>query len=252
VRFWIPIACLPLVAVVAALAMARPIVRVPASECYVPPLECRARCGELVWVTPIAGRGYEDDPVPSEREAPRSTSWLRRDLFMLVRHAAARVACATGGHPIALGDMSERDGATPGTAAGAARHPPGAHVGGYDIDLAYYQRGRRHNRINPICPHLIDGIDQYHCVGPPARLDVQRTALFIGTLFESSGVRIVGVDGRAGPLLRAEITALCIAGTLSPVACGRIRLGYENVNFGRGWFFFHHAHMHVSWQATLD
>lgn len=232
-------------AVVASLGLSRTIES--AAPCYVPPLDCVTGCDELVWVTPVIGRGYVYEPLWWERDAARSAAWLRRDLLMVIRHAAARVACTMGGHPIHLGDMSERYGAIPGTSSGAPRHPWGSHTGGSDIDLAYYQRGRDDNRFNPICHHMIDGVDQAHCVGPPSWLDVPRTALFIGTLFESPGTRIVGVDGHAGPILRLELKVLCLAGTLSPAACDRIRLGYETENLGRGWFYFHSAHMHVSW-----
>lgn len=242
-------ALLPLAVVVAAIELVRPVGRPWESSCSIPPRDCEVGCDELVWVTAVPGPGYRDVPVPGEHDLARSTSWLRRDLFMVIRHAAARVACTSGGLPIELGDMSERYGMTPGTAAGMPRHPFGTHLGGHDIDLAYYQRGPFRNSLNPVCPHMFDGVDQARCVGPPARLDVRRTALFIGTLFESPGTRIVGVDGRVGPILRDELKVLCAAGTFSRAACDRIRLGYETEDTGRGWFHFHHAHMHVSWRA---
>lgn len=246
-RYWLPAALVPFLVVLGALDSARPVGRPWETPCVVPPLDCEEGCDELVWVSVVPGPGYKDVPVPDERDAARSTSWLRRDLFMVIRHAAARVACTYGGLPLELGDMSERYGAIPGTAAGRPRHPFGSHLGGHDIDVAYYQLGPFRNSLNPVCPHMIDGIDQAHCVGHPARLDVRRTALFIGTLFESPGTRIVGVDGRVGPILRDELNALCDAGTFSGAACDRIRLGYETEDTGRGWYHFHYAHMHVSW-----
>src|SRR4030095_7365930 len=96
--------------------------------------------------------------VPGEFGTARSGTWLRRDLFVVLRHAAARVACSTGGRPITLGDMSQSDGAIPGTWLLQPRHPPGSHVGGSDIDLAYYQRGRPENHLQAICPHVVDGL----------------------------------------------------------------------------------------------
>jgi hypothetical protein len=144
--------------------------------------------------------------------------------------------------------MSQSDGAIPGTWAGEPRHPPVTHTDGFDLDLAYYQRRRERNAMNPVCAHIRDGVDHWHCVGPPRWLDARRTALFIGTLFEAPGVRVVGVDGRVGPIVQAELDALCEAGRLSKAACGRIRLAYEPINVGRGWFLFHHSHFHVSWE----
>jgi len=40
---------------------------------------------------------------------------------------------------------------------------------------------------------------------------------------------------------------LCAAETFSSAACDRIRLGHETEDTGRGWYYFHYAHMHVTW-----
>jgi len=224
--------------------------------CALPPRDCTgspAICGALVLFTPSRGPGYEDDPLDDEVAPQDSTSYLRRDLAMLVRHAAARVACAArtwpgNGGPVVLGDMSDRTGAIPGTARGSPRHPPGTHTQGRDIDVGYYQTGTADNRLRPICAHVADGVDHHHCLGAPARLDAARTALFIGMLFESPHVRAVGVDGAAAPALEAALGALCRGGRVTPEACARVRLARETEDRGRGWFYSHHTHLHVSWR----
>src|SRR5262249_5174558 len=124
----------------------------------------------------------------------------------------------------------------------------GTHVGGRDIDIAYYQIGTPDNHMRPICPHAIAHQDQRRCVAPPTRLDARRTALFIGTLFESPRVRIVGVDGAAAPVLQAALRDLCRDGLVAPGACAMVRLGFETEDTGRGWYAGHENHIHVSWR----
>src|SRR5262245_49030203 len=160
--------------------------RARAPDCgHLPPRDCDdgpARCAELVQFEPALGLGYFDDPIADEISAERSTSYARRDLVMLVKDATAKVACTTGARPLGLGDMSDRLGRVPGSADGAPRHPFGSHLGGRDIDLAYYQTGTPDNRLRAICPHETDGVDQHHCVAAPTTLDARRTALLIGAL----------------------------------------------------------------------
>src|SRR5262249_16789158 len=115
----------------------------PGPECVLPARACTASdCAELVEM-PTVGEGYMDVRLDGELTSEAWTSYLRRDLMLLVRYAAAKVACKahdwrTGnGGPIVLGDMSERDGSTPGTWYGLPRHPVNTHVDGRDIDIAY-------------------------------------------------------------------------------------------------------------------
>ena len=200
-----------------------------------------------MWFAPTQGPGYVDVPLDEEVALPESTSYLRRDLMMAIKYATAKVACESGAHPLALGDMSDRDGETPGTAHGVPRHPRGTHEAGRDIDVAYYQRGTPDNHLRPICPHVTDGVEQWHCTGPPTTLDARRTALFIGFLFESARVRIVGIDGAALAPIERWLQRACAARTIAAEACARVRLGYEMSDTGRLWYLGHHNHMHVSW-----
>jgi hypothetical protein len=224
-------------------------------RCWLPPRGCagsRRACRGLVEFAPRRGRGYDVTTLPGEENARRSSSWVRRDLMMLVKYAAAKVECEAAGWPgapgpLELGDMSQRSGQTPGSWDFAPRHPPRTHEQGTDIDVAYYQAGTAGNRIRAICPHRLAGYERLHCIGPPTTLDAMRTALFIGALLEEPIVRAVGVDGQAGPRIEAALRRLCGARWIRAIACRRIDavLVYETADTGLGWYFAHHHHVHV-------
>lgn len=204
---------------------------------------------------PTVGPGYIDGRLDGEQTAESSTSYLRRDLMTLVRYAAAKVECKahdwpTGnGGELVLGDMSERDGSTPGTRFGSPRHPTHTHVGGRDIDIAYFQRDTADNQLRAICDHHAHRRELYRCIGSPTRLDAWRTALFIGVVLEDPRVRVIGVDGRAASPILAAFDELCETGWIEPSACQRRRrITWETHDTGRGWFRGHHNHLHVSWQ----
>jgi hypothetical protein len=222
-----------------------------------PPRDCTGgTCDDLGQFDPHVTAHYDDYPINGETAANQYRSWARRDLRMLLDYATAKVLCKaadwdTGiGGPLGFGDMSEMDGAIPGTSIGEPGHPAGTHVNGRDIDLAYYQLGTADNRLRPICTHITGGADQYHCTADPHLLDVWRSALFLGAVFESSRVRVVGVDGRAGPILEEAIAELCATGWITEAACENVALAYETTDMGFGWFYFHHHHMHISLNAT--
>jgi len=214
-------------------------------------MHCTERCDDLVHFSPEKGPGYVDFPLDGEQWGDQYASYLRRDLMMLVQHAAAKVACQArpwdygNGGPVALGDMSEEDGAIPGTSQGAPGHLGATHQDGRDIDIAYYQVGTPDNHLRAICR------ENRHCVGPVDKLDPWRTALFIGTLFEHPGVRVVGVDGKAGPVIERAMTRLCQDGWLAAAACSSQRLAYETEDTGRGWYYSHFNHLHVSIMPSM-
>lgn len=218
------------------------------AKCVVPSPVCSVHCDELVRFTPSIGTGYEDVEEDDERDADTSTSYIRRDLMLRVQYAAAVVACSDDNpRPIALGDASERDGSTPGTRKGRPRHLAGTHENGRDLDIAYFQTGTANNHIRAICNHVRHGVDEFHCVEPPAHLDATRTALLIGAIFEDHHIRAIGVDGQAAPMLEAAIRSLCDAHRIAKDACARVHLSYETTDQHHGWFRFHHKHLHVSW-----
>jgi len=211
-----------------------------------------AECGRIVAFEPVTGTGYDNYPINGETASNQYRSFIRRDVMMLIKYAAAMVDCqarawtfANGG-PVGLGDMSEADGAIPGTSIGSPGHPAGTHVDGHDMDIGYFQTGTANNRLREVCPHTSGGAEQYHCTGAPNLLDPWRTALFIGHLHASPQLRVIGVDGRVGPPVSSAIAQLCTGGWLSGSACSSSRMTYETTDEGRGWFLFHHHHLHVS------
>jgi hypothetical protein len=219
-----------------------------------PPRDCAgAACADLVPFQPVTGPGYDNYAVNGETDANQYRSFARVDAVMLIKWSTAFTACNSlawtegNGGRLGLGDMSEANGAIPGTAEGSPGHPAGSHVDGYDIDTAYYQTGTADNRLRPVCPHEVDGADQHRCVGAPTTLDVKRTALFLGALLTSSRVRVIGVDGKIGPLVKPEIQNLCDGGVVPAESCTRLsRIAYEETDTGLGWYRFQHHHMHVS------
>lgn len=220
-----------------------------------PSWECEgdeAYCGQLVPFEPVNGDGYWNYPLNGETNANQYRSYVRRDLMLLVKYAAAATRCLSegwaygNGGVLGLGDMSEANGDIPGTSDGEPGHPPLSHTDGHDMDIAYYQVGTDNNLLRPVCPHTSGGADQYHCVGAPDLLDAWRTALFIGKLHDSTQLWIVGVDGKVAPIIYDAMDELCSAGYLTGRACSSPRLGYETQDNGIGWYYFHHHHMHVS------
>ena len=115
------------------------------------------------------------------------------------------------------------------------------------MDIGYYQSTGENNYLRAVCPHTSGGVEQYHCTGAPTILDVKRTALFLGAFLTSDRTRIIGVDGKVGPLVGPALLSLCEAGTLPKLACDRkSMIAWETTDTGRGWYKFHHHHFHVS------
>jgi len=220
-----------------------------------PPLLCSggtSYCSEVIPFDPDDGPGYLDYPIPGETAADQCYSYLRRDAVMLIKYAAAKVACKTAywdyGNlaPLGLADMSEEDGSTPGTNIGSLRHPPGTHENGNDIDVAYYQQFSPDNLLRPVGDHYIGTQEQLHIIGNPYALDVWRTALFIAYLCEHPDLRVVGVDGQIGLMLEPALSQLVTLGWIGLGLYESIPLAYEVTDQGYGWYLFHHHHMHIS------
>ena len=223
----------------------------PGPECpALPARDCTGSdsyCSELVVFNPRTTANYDDYPINGETSTNQYRSYLRRDLMMLIDYASAKTLCKTAawdtgnGGALGLGDMSEVNGAIPGTAIGSPGHPENTHTNGFDIDLGYYQINTTDNRLRPICTYA-----DYHCTAEPHLLDVWREAFFLGTMLESNRTRVIGIDGQAGPLIDAAYTELCNTGWLSSAACSNYRLAYATTPDNSGWYYFHHHHSHVS------
>jgi hypothetical protein len=217
-----------------------------------PTRDCTTGCSTLVTFNPRTTAWYDDYPINGETATNQYRSYLRRDLMMLVSYATAKTQCKSAawtvgnGGALGLGDMSEANGAIPGTSIGSPGHPAGTHTNGYDIDLGYYQAGTADNTLRPICAHTSGGTDQYHCTADPTLLDPWRHAMFLGHVFESTRTRVIGVDGKAGPIILSALDYLCDNNWMSAASCGDVALAYETTNTGQGWYQFHHHHSHIS------
>jgi hypothetical protein len=214
-------------------------------------------CGQLLPFEPAEGTGYVNYPLNGETWTNQYRSYARRDLQMLIQWATAFVDCKSqgwgggNGYPLGLGDMSESNGAIPGTSDGSPGHPAGTHVNGFDMDIAYYQNSGPNNYLKAICEHTSGGVDQYHCTTPPHLMDVWRNSLFLGALMSSNRTRVIGVDGQVGALAMQAMEVLCADGWLDAYACQAkdYLLAYEVTNTGKGWYNFHHHHLHISLKA---
>lgn len=213
-------------------------------------------CNELITFDPRVGYGYDDYPVNGEPEANQYRSYLARQGVLLIKYATDMTMCLSQNWDfgtqmqLGLGDMSEADGSIPGTSIGSPGHPEGTHVDGKDIDIAYYQTAySANNYLRAVCDHVTNGADQYHCVGEPELLDPWRTGLFIALLHHHSRLRVIGVDGKIGPIVESAMSSLCESGYVQGQGCvspSQDRLTYEVENQGWGWYSFHHHHLHVS------
>ncbi len=165
---------------------------------------------------------------------------VRREVAYLVRWAAAETALAFDDtNPLALMDMSEDDGDTPGRMRGQLRHPEGTHVNGNDMDIAYYQTGDD-NYGREVC----SSHDQYFCQGPADLLDARRTAYFMMMLMRSPQMRVIGVDPEIATDVRAAANDLRDEGLVESSDVSNLG---AYMAYGDGWPFHHH-HMHLSWQ----
>ncbi len=216
------------------------------SKCKLPPRRCTdgKDCLKLEEMLPRAGGdGFKVYTLSK-------WGWLRRDTFDLVQYASAAVACvAPGSWPISMADGSAKDGTTPKDDKGNYRHPPGSHANGVDIDVAYYQLGAKDNDPRPVCDETdASNTKVNHCTGPPNKLDLTRSTLFLGKVFESGRIRVAGVDGKIGPLMIKEAEALHKKRLITSRALRVLkkRLRWEITNTGQGWYLSHHHHVHVS------
>lgn len=229
--------------------------------CDLPPVECGGSaeyCGQIVLFEPVAGRGYVNYPANGETWDEQYRSYVRRDVMMLIKYASAYVDCvatewATGnGGALGLLDMSEANGDIPGTSIGSPGHPAGTHRYGREVDIAYFQVDTEDNQGRTVCSHSnSDGSDAYHCTARPHLLDEWRSSLLIGALLAHPWVRVIGVDGKVGPIVESSMEVLCDNDWLGAYPCGRLgdKLAYEATNQGKGWYYHHHHHLHLSFAA---
>ena len=172
-------------------------------------------------------------------------SSLRREVAYLVRYAARETrAQFEDTEPLGLLDMSQWDGDVPGRMRGQLRHPEGTHVGGNDIDIAYYSLSPG-NGGKIICPD-----DNYFCTGPADDLDVDRTTFFMAQLMESDFVRVAGVDPEVAALVGPRAYEMQEEGLISNRQRQKV-VGL--MAYGSGWpFHQHHIHLSWMWEAGFE
>ena len=215
----------------------------PALLCEDAPAVCEA----LVPFEPDEGEGYFDQLLSGETAQDERYDYVRRDVMLALKYAAAKVARVAAlwtpgnGLPLGIGHMSESDGRTPGSAAGQLLYPAGTHEGGLDVTVAYYQVGVPDNALRAVCPHDDMGADAFRCTAPPDTLDVRRTALFIAALAEHPRRRVVGVDPLIGSALEAALDDLVVEGVISAATRAAVPLAYSAPT----WSSFHHQLMFV-------
>jgi hypothetical protein len=164
---------------------------------------------------------------------------LRREVAYLVQWATAQVEAEfPGTNPLALMDMGQADGDTPGRLDDSLRHPEGTHINGNDIDIAYYQTGED-NMGRAVCEN-----DGYNCTGEAYLLDAERTAYFMAMLMRSSYVRVIGVDTEVAEDVFIAVDDLRRDGMINSTDVSNLET--YMVYSTSGWPFHHH-HMHLSW-----
>jgi hypothetical protein len=182
----------------------------------------------------------------------RRYSYLRRDLTLLIRHAACEVAARyPGTNPIAPGDLSQSDGLTPGVDDGSPRHPTSTHHGD-DMDLAYYQTDGANN-MQIICGDGSDTNgngrpgtynDGYFCTTEVNIIDWPRQAYWFAKLASTPLVRVFGIDETLDDDFTRELGRLLTAGAITRAEHDRASI----LGFGSsGGWPFHHHHSHMSY-----
>ncbi len=193
--------------------------------------------GPCNWIMQFPRANGTFEAVYPEHKAAWSA--VRREVAYLVRWAGAEVMDQfPNTRPLGLLDMSEKDGATPGTLQGDLRHPSGTHINGNDIDIAYYQNDGANNG-EVVCPSN----DGRFCTGAATKLDAERTAYFLAKLAIHPETRVIGVDPVVGEDVMDAADDLYAADVLSTYERNRL---HSKVTWGGGWPFHHH-HLHFSW-----
>jgi hypothetical protein len=178
--------------------------------------------------------------------------YLRRDLTMLIQYAACETARRfPGTEPIALLDLSQADGRTPGTDTGSLRHPDGTHDGS-DMDLAYFVTDGT-NDGDIICGDGTDTNgngrpgtfnDGYFCTTEENIVDWPRQAYWFAMLASTPLVRVFGIDETLADDFERELGTQLSMGWITRQQHDRaMSLGYGN----EGGWAFHHHHTHMSY-----
>jgi len=236
----------------------------PGSECVEGSCEGDGSCPTWVCTGPsctelveLSGSIDPDSSTATEDgyfiDTYRKYAWIRRDLAMLIEHAACMVAQRfPGTRPIGISDLSQSDGRTPGLDVGRARHPTSTHRGN-DMDLAYYQTDGL-NDTQIVCG---DGSDRngngrpgtyndgYFCTTEENIVDWPRQAYWFAMLATNPLVRVFGIDQTMPDDFREHLADQLERGWITADQHERAtKLGYGSSG---GWQFHHH-HTHMSYR----
>jgi hypothetical protein len=161
---------------------------------------------------------------------------------MLVRDALATVS--VDGRPVAIADLSQRDGLDPGVDFGAPRHPTSAHEQGQAADIAYFNTlGEDDHALRVICDAAGGSNDGTDCnAGAAHVVDVPQQVRFFARLFAFARTRVVIVDAELLPELRAEADV-----QLGAAAMTQAQRDAFDDKLVSGPFQHHHAHVALQW-----
>jgi hypothetical protein len=168
---------------------------------------CLADCARLLQL-PIPN-DPERDGYAIDRAVFRY-QFGRRDLVMFLRAAGRRVVAA-GMAPFRVADLSQWDGAIPGTDVGSLRHV--SHDRGKDVDISLYGDDGE-APFRSYCTTTNDGSGRECVPGTATGYDGDANALLFGSFYASGRVTRCFLD--------AELIPLTIDGAGRGVAAGAI------------------------------
>ncbi len=180
------------------------ITRTPFADGETCPSDC-ARLMQLPLPNDPLVDGYDTDSGTIYRY------WFgRRDMLMLLRHAAHRML-AMGKAPFFPYDLSQWNGETPGVDVGAPRHA--SHQRGKDVDVSLYgSDGKAHWRT--FCTTANDGSGR-ECVNGSAKgLDDRGTARELAGFYEGGIVTMMFLDRELIELVAPAAKTLATDGTI--------------------------------------
>jgi hypothetical protein len=178
-------------------------------------------------------------------------SFLRRDLTMLIQYAACEVRYHfPDTAPLAISELSQKDGKTPGTDVRDPHHPTSTHLGD-DLDIAYYQTDGANN-MQIICgdgkdkgPNGYPGKydDGYFCTTTENIIDWPRELWLFAKFSESPKARVYGIDQTLPDHFKTGSRELYESHQVNKDVFDR--MGHVGYGASGGWQFHHH-HSHMS------
>ena len=228
-----------------------PIDSAPTSTC--PDWHCTTGCADLVAMPgsfdPASAQAKKDGYYIGTL---KKYSYLRKHITLAIAWSACEVMRRSPGTaPLAIQDMSQVDGKTPGTDVGAPRHPTTTHTGS-DVDISYYQTDGD-NDIQIVCGDGSDTNgngtpgrynDGYFCTTDKNIVDWDREVWFFAKMADTPLVRVFGIDQTMPAKFTSGADALQKSGAIDAAVKGRMTiLGYG----ASGGWQFHHHHTHMSY-----